>query len=96
MLSLNIQMNKSISMAGAELDKTVISNGWNQKLWDAQADNWYNCTYGRDSGENFTNVKFVEYGGFPSCIQPKHHHLRKKKYEAILQEAYSASKGYLY
>jgi hypothetical protein len=39
----------------------------------------YNCTYGRDSGENFTNVKLIEYGGFPSCIQPKHHHLRKKK-----------------
>jgi hypothetical protein len=27
MLSLNIRMNKSISMAGAELDKTVMSNG---------------------------------------------------------------------
>ena len=65
-------------MADAELDKTVIGNGWNQKLWNAQADSWYNCTYGRDSGENFTNVKLIEYGGFPSCIQPKHHHLRTK------------------
>jgi len=29
---------------------------------------------GRDGGENFANVQLIEYGGFSSCIQPKHHH----------------------
>jgi hypothetical protein len=77
MLSLNIWTDESIAWQ-VQSWTTVISNGWNQKLWNAQADRWYNRTYGRDSGENFTNVKLIEYGGFPSCIQPKHHHLRKK------------------
>jgi len=33
-------------------------------------------TDGRDGGENFANVQLIEYGGFSSCIQPKHHHLK--------------------
>lgn len=56
---------------------------------------WYDCTYGRDGGENFTNVKLIEYGGFPSCIQPKHHHLRKKEERGhSIRGIYSAYKGY--